>query len=88
MVGGSSSRMWTPGQSGTCSPAIAASFDNNADIPMAEVVSDEFAFGSSAADVDRKVFTAWKGEKIHDISEADDDLELSLGNKKTRLLHK
>ncbi|XP_058001528.1 BES1/BZR1 homolog protein 4 isoform X1 [Hevea brasiliensis] len=40
--------MWTPGQSGTCSPAIAAGFDNTADVPMSEVISDEFAFGSNA----------------------------------------
>ena len=41
------SRMWTPGQSGTCSPAIPLGFDSNADIPMAEVVSDESVFGSN-----------------------------------------
>ncbi|KAL2494824.1 BES1/BZR1-like protein 4 [Forsythia ovata] len=33
------SRMWTPGQSGTCSPAVAAGFDQTADVPMSEAIS-------------------------------------------------
>ncbi|MFS7984240.1 putative transcription factor BES/BZR family [Helianthus anomalus] len=70
------SRMWTPGQSGTCSPAIPAGFDNNADIPMAEVVTDDFAFGK---------VKPWEGERIHEVC-GSDDLELTLGNSKTRYL--
>lgn len=71
--------MWTPGQSGTCSPAIPAGFDQNADIPMGEVVSDEFAFGSNA----KGLVKAWEGERIHEEC-GSDDLELTLGNSKTR----
>ncbi|KAI3679315.1 hypothetical protein L2E82_51447 [Cichorium intybus] len=67
-------RMWTPGQSGTCSPAIPSGFDNNADIPMAEVVSEEFAFGR---------VKPWEGERIHEEC-VSDDLELTLGGSKTR----
>lgn len=74
------SRMWTPGQSGTCSPAIPPGFDNNADIPMAEVVSDEFAFGSSYTGGRVK---PWEGERIHEVF-GSDDLELTLGTSKTR----
>jgi hypothetical protein len=66
--------MWTPGQSGTCSPAIAAGSDHTADIPMAESVSDEFAFG---------LVKPWEGERIHEDS-GSDDLELTLGSSKTR----
>lgn len=73
------SSMWTPGQSGTCSPAIPAGFDQNADIPMGEVVSDEFAFGSNA----KGLVKAWEGERIHEEC-GSDDLELTLGNSKTR----
>ncbi|XP_058779518.1 BES1/BZR1 homolog protein 4-like isoform X2 [Vicia villosa] len=76
---GSDSRMWTPGQSGTCSPAIAAGSDHNADIPMAEAISDEFAFGNSAAGMVKP----WEGERIHEDS-GSDDLELTLGSSKTR----
>nr|XP_043628868.1 BES1/BZR1 homolog protein 4-like [Erigeron canadensis] len=73
-VSNGGSRMWTPGQSGTCSPAIPAGFDNNADIPMAEVVTDEFAFGR---------VKPWEGERIHEEC-GSDDLELTLGTSKTR----
>ncbi|KAI3702769.1 hypothetical protein L6452_28521 [Arctium lappa] len=73
-VGHGGSRMWTPGQSGTCSPAIPPGFDNNADIPMSEVVSDEFAFGR---------VKPWEGERIHEEC-ASDELELTLGSSKTR----
>lgn len=76
---GSGSRMWTPGQSGTCSPAIAAGSDHTADIPMAEAVSDEFAFGSSTAGLVKP----WEGERIHEDC-GSDDLELTLGSSKTR----
>ncbi|KAJ7981862.1 BES1/BZR1 [Quillaja saponaria] len=77
-VTGGGSRMWTPGQSGTCSPAIAAGFDHTADIPMAEVVSDEFAFGSNTTGLVK----AWEGERIHE--DCGDDLELTLGSSRTR----
>uniref|UniRef100_A0A7N0SY43 Protein BZR1 homolog n=1 Tax=Kalanchoe fedtschenkoi TaxID=63787 RepID=A0A7N0SY43_KALFE len=81
VAGGSSgSRMWTPGQSGTCSPAIPASFDQNADIPMAQVIHDEFAFGSNKAS---GMVKAWEGERIHEDS-GSDDLELSLGTTRAR----
>ncbi|KAJ0801571.1 putative transcription factor BES/BZR family [Helianthus annuus] len=74
------SRMWTPGQSGTCSPAVPAGFDNNADIPMAEVVPDEFAFGSNASGRVKP----WEGERIHEEC-VSDDLELTLGNSKAQI---
>ncbi|XP_071725937.1 BES1/BZR1 homolog protein 4-like [Rutidosis leptorrhynchoides] len=77
-VGGS--RMWTPGQSGTCSPAIPSCSDNNGDVPMAQVVSDEFAFGSSNTGSRVK---PWEGERIHEVF-GSDDLELTLGTSKTR----
>ncbi|KAH1218302.1 BES1/BZR1 4 [Glycine max] len=78
---GSGSRMWTtPGASGTCSPAVAAGSENTSDIPMAEAVSDEFAFGSSSSGL----VNAWKGERIHEASFGTDDLELTLGSSKTR----
>ncbi|PWA53284.1 BZR1, transcriptional repressor [Artemisia annua] len=73
------SRMWTPGQSGTCSPAIPAGYDNNADIPMAEVVTDEFAFGSNSMGRVKP----WEGERIHEEC-VSDDLELTLGSTKKR----
>ncbi|CAM8999375.1 unnamed protein product [Rhodiola kirilowii] len=79
-AGGSGSRMWTPGQSGTCSPAIAASFDQNADIPMAQVIQDEFAFGSNKAS---GLVKPWEGERIHEDS-GSDDLELTLGTSRAR----
>lgn len=73
-AGRGGSRMWTPGQSGACSPAIPPGFDNNADIPMSEVVSDEFAFGR---------VKPWEGERIHEEC-GSDELELTLGSSKTR----
>ncbi|KAF9672713.1 hypothetical protein SADUNF_Sadunf11G0073100 [Salix dunnii] len=76
-LAGGGSRMWTPGQSGTCSPAIAAGSDHTADIPMAEVIPDEFAFRSIG------LVKPWEGERIHEES-GSDDLELTLGNSKTR----
>lgn len=78
---GGGSRMWTPGQSGTCSPAIAAGSDHTADIPMSEAICDEFAFGSNAAGIVK----AWEGERIHEEC-GSDDLELTLGNSRTRLV--
>lgn len=79
VFGGSGSRMWTPGQSGTCSPAVAAGSDHTADIPMTEAFSDEFAFGNSTAGLVKP----WEGERIHEDS-GSDDLELTLGSSKTR----
>lgn len=69
--------MWTPGQSGTCSPAI-----QTGDVPMSETVvasPPEFAFGSNA----NGLVKAWEGERIHEVS-GSDDLELTLGNSSTR----
>ncbi|KAI4323053.1 hypothetical protein L6164_022690 [Bauhinia variegata] len=76
---GGGSRMRTPGQSGACSPAIPAVFDHNADIPMSEAVSDEFAFGSNTSGLVKP----WEGERIHE-EFGSDDLELTLGTTKTR----
>lgn len=76
-VGGS--RTWTPGQSGTCSPAIAAAADHTGDIPMSEVMSNEFAFGVSG----KGLVKPWEGERIHD-EPGSDDLELTLGGSKCR----
>ncbi|KAK7244154.1 hypothetical protein RIF29_38972 [Crotalaria pallida] len=76
---GGGSRMWTPGQSGACSPAIAAGSDHTADIPMSEAFSDEFAFGSNTSGIVKP----WEGERIHEEFAAD-DLELTLGSSKTR----
>lgn len=73
--------MWTPAHSGTCSPAVAPGTDNNADIPMSEAVSDEFAFGSNMLGLVKP----WEGERIHE-EFGSDDLELTLGNSKTRYL--
>lgn len=83
VLAGGGSRLWTPGQSGTCSPAIAASSDHNADIPMAQVVSDEFAFGSHPSGLVK----AWEGERVHEDFGSDDHLELTLGTSKTRYGH-
>ena len=79
IMAGGGSRMWTPGQSGTCSPTIAAGSDHTADIPMAEVISDEFAFGSHMTGLVKP----WEGERIHEEC-GSDDLELTLGSSRTR----
>lgn len=79
-VSGGGSRMWTPGQSGTCSPAVAAGFDQISDVPMCDVISSEFAFGSNM----KGVVKAWEGERIHEECVSDDHLELTLGNPSTR----
>ncbi|KAH7545029.1 hypothetical protein FEM48_Zijuj01G0050100 [Ziziphus jujuba var. spinosa] len=72
------SRMWTPGQSGTCSPAVAAGVDHTADVPMSDGIAAEFAFGSSATGLVKP----WEGETIEEC--VSDDLELTLGNPRTR----
>ncbi|KAB1668991.1 hypothetical protein ES319_1Z086100v1 [Gossypium barbadense] len=73
------SRMWTPGQSGTCSPAFPAGVDQTSDVPMSDAIAAEFAFGSNMTGLVKP----WEGEKIHEECVAD-DLELTLGNSKTR----
>lgn len=75
---GGGSRMWTPGQSGTCSPAVAAGADNTADVPMSDGIAAEFAFGSGATGLVKP----WEGETIEEC--VSDDLELTLGNPRTR----
>ncbi|KAG8479492.1 hypothetical protein CXB51_029817 [Gossypium anomalum] len=79
VLAGGGSRMWTPGQSGTCSPAIAAGSDHTADVPMSEVISEEFAFGSNGTGLVKP----WEGERIHEDC-GSDDLELTLGSSRTR----
>lgn len=71
--------MWTPGQSGTCSPAIAAGLDNTSDVPMSDGnIAAEFAFGSNTTGLVKP----WEGERIEEC--VSDDLELTLGNNTTR----
>lgn len=73
------SRMLSPLQSGTCSPAIPAGSDHTTNIPMFGVICDEFAFGSSA----NGLVKAWEGERIHE-EYGSDDLDLTLGSSMTR----
>ncbi|KAK9132234.1 hypothetical protein Scep_011762 [Stephania cephalantha] len=73
------SRMWTPGQSGTCSPAIAGAMDQTSDVPMDDSFADEFAFGVNQTGLVK----AWEGERIHEEC-VTEDLELTLGNSGTR----
>ncbi|VAH74340.1 unnamed protein product [Triticum turgidum subsp. durum] len=84
--GGGSSRMCTPGQSGTCSPVIPG-MARHPDVHMMDVVSDEFAFGSStnggAQQATAGLVRAWEGERIHEDS-GSDELELTLGSSRTR----
>lgn len=80
LAAGGGSQVWTPGQSGTCSPAIAVGSDRTGDIPICQAISDEFTFGSNKAGPVKP----WEGERIHEES-ASDDLELTLGSSKTRL---
>ncbi|XP_052201513.1 BES1/BZR1 homolog protein 4-like isoform X2 [Diospyros lotus] len=79
VLSGGGSRMWTPGQSGTCSPAVAAGCDQTADVPMSDGIAAEFAFGCNTMGLVK----AWEGERIHEECVAD-DLELTLGNPSTR----
>ncbi|KAH6764189.1 BES1/BZR1-like protein 4 [Perilla frutescens var. hirtella] len=71
------SLMCTPGQSGTCSPAVAGS----ADIPMSQVIPNEFAFGSNMV----SLVKPWEGETIHEEC-GEDELELTLGSSKSARL--
>ncbi|KAL6991285.1 BES1/BZR1 protein 4 [Sarracenia purpurea var. burkii] len=79
-ISGGGSRMWTPGQSGTCSPVVAAGWDQTSDVPMLDGIAAEFAFGSNI----KGLLKAWEGERIHEECIADDDLDLTLGNSRTR----
>ncbi|KAM3700606.1 hypothetical protein ACB098_05G109700 [Castanea mollissima] len=76
---GGGSRMWTPGQSGTCSPAIPAGIDHTSDVPMSDGIAAEFAFGSNTTGLVKP----WEGERIHEEC-VSDDLELTLGSSRTR----
>ncbi|GAB4831472.1 BES1/BZR1 protein 4 [Ancistrocladus abbreviatus] len=77
-LAGRGCRMWTPGQSGTCSPAVMAGADGTPDVPMTDGISAEFAFGSGTMGLVK----AWEGERIEEC--APDDLELTLGSSRTR----
>ncbi|KAJ4769974.1 Protein BZR1-like protein 3 [Rhynchospora pubera] len=85
--GASSSRMCTPGQSGTCSPIVGAGGAlPRDDVQMVDSGSDEFAFGSGSNEDDKRgtgLLKAWEGERIHEVS-GSDELELTLGNSSTR----
>ncbi|XP_030971791.1 BES1/BZR1 homolog protein 4-like isoform X2 [Quercus lobata] len=76
---GGGSRMWTPGQSGTCSPAIPAGIDHTSDVPMSDGIAAEFAFGSNTTGLVKP----WEGERIHEEC-VSDDLELTLGSSRAR----
>ncbi|CAN6878839.1 unnamed protein product [Brassica oleracea] len=73
-MGDCNSPMWTPGQSRNCFPAFPAGVDQNSDVPMADGMAAEFAFG---------MVKPWEGERIHG-EFVSDDLELTLGNSRTR----
>ncbi|XP_020672055.2 protein BZR1 homolog 2 [Dendrobium catenatum] len=79
---GGSSRMWTPGQSGMCSPVNAGP-----DVQMMDsaVAAEEFAFGScgNGGIVNQMLVKPWEGERIHEECGAD-ELELTLGSSRTR----
>ncbi|CAD5165597.1 unnamed protein product [Musa acuminata subsp. malaccensis] len=79
----SGSRMWTPGQSGTCSPVPGGHSHGN--VQMSDVGSDEFAFGSSSNHIPTTVglVKPWEGERIHE-EFVSDELELTLGSSNTR----
>ncbi|KAG7959984.1 hypothetical protein I3843_10G097600 [Carya illinoinensis] len=78
-LSGGGSRMWTPGQSGTCSPAVASGIDHTADVPMSDGIATEFAFGSNTTGLVKP----WEGERIHEEC-ISDDLELTLGSSRAR----
>lgn len=81
-MGDCNSPMWTPGQSGNCSPAIPAGVDQTSDVPMSDGMAAEFAFGCNAIPAFGMV-KPWEGERIHGEC-VSDDLELTLGNSTTR----
>lgn len=82
--------MWTPGQSGTCSPVAYVNEpvlnnggNNNNSSNNNNVNNDEFAFGSSSNDNSNGnnnmvAVNAWEGEMIHEEC-GSDELELTLG---------
>ncbi|XP_042459768.1 protein BZR1 homolog 3-like [Zingiber officinale] len=79
----SGSRMWTPGQSGTCSPVQGG--NNHGDVQTSNGASDDFAFGCSndTAPTAIAMVKAWEGERIHEVC-ASDELELTLGCSKIK----
>ncbi|XP_028062223.1 BES1/BZR1 homolog protein 3-like [Camellia sinensis] len=76
---GGGSRMWTSGQSGTCSPAFAAGCDQTSDVPMFDGTAAKSVFSSNT----KGLVKACEGERIHEEC-LGDDLELTLGNCTTR----
>ncbi|KAK8939494.1 hypothetical protein KSP40_PGU008651 [Platanthera guangdongensis] len=72
-----SSRFWTPGQSGMCSPVLPS------DAQMLDDASDEFAFGSCGDEQQPGVVKPWEGERIHEDC-GSDELDLTLGSSRTR----
>ncbi|XP_022994840.1 BES1/BZR1 homolog protein 4-like [Cucurbita maxima] len=74
------SRNWTPAQSGTCSPTVTAGADHTSDVLMTDESVAEFAFGSCSVGLVKP----WEGERIHEEC-ISDDLELTLGNSRTRV---
>lgn len=73
---GEGSRMWTPGQSTACLPAIPAWVNKDADVPMSDCTNiAEFAFRSNVK--------PWEGETIHKGS-GSHELKLTLGSSSTR----
>ncbi|KAF7109987.1 hypothetical protein CFC21_110156 [Triticum aestivum] len=83
----SSSRVCTPGQSGTCSPAMGdhAPAHHDVQMEMVEGAADDFAFGSNSNGNNGSpgLVKAWEGERIHEEC-ASDELELTLGSSRTR----
>lgn len=73
------SRMWTPGQSGTCSPVVPGAHTPN-DVQMVDGNVDEFAFGNNTSG---RLVKPWEGERIHEEC-VSDELELTLGNSHTK----
>lgn len=84
MASEGSSRMWTPGQSGMCSPAMPG-IPNHGDVHMADCASDEFAFGSNSKGnlPTGGLVKPWEGERIHEEC-VSDELELTLGSSRKR----
>ncbi|RLM54943.1 hypothetical protein C2845_PM10G14220 [Panicum miliaceum] len=82
----STSRMCTPGQSGTCSPVMGG-VPIHHDVNMVDGAPDDFAFGSSSNGNNESpgLVKAWEGERIHEECASDEhELELTLGSSKTR----
>ncbi|KAK6132593.1 hypothetical protein DH2020_033695 [Rehmannia glutinosa] len=75
----SGSFVCTPGQSGMCSPAVAVASERTADIPMAQLIPNEFAFGTNTTGFVKP----WEGERIEECGL--DDLELTLGSSKNQV---